>query len=295
MTEDLDASGLSGDAAAIAGTFTGELDGNGYKILGLPTSLFQTLSGASIHDLVIENAAITTSRSGILANVIQNQSVIENVFIVNSSISNGVDELGTFAGNLNNSTIRESACVDVSVKGLVAVGGIVGKTNAGAVIENCYVTGKIQGTYDHPTLGSRVGGIAGWHGSGEIRSCFTQVQVIAPAKKGNGGIIGGPNTGSPVIENCLSMSTGAGYRIAGFDVLQNAKNVYEYSGSSSATNITEANRDQVKETDAIFDKSFYRDELSFDESIWNLELLAYGKRPNLNAAPLVDNNYKIPS
>lgn len=295
LTEDLDASGISANAAAIAGTFTGELDGNGYKILNLPTVLFNRLSGAKIHDLVIENAQITTSHSGILANVIQNQSVVERVFIVNSSISNGVDELGAFAGNLNNATIRESASVDVSVKGLVAVGGIVGKTSTGAVIENCYAAGKVQGTYDHPTLGARVAGIAGWHGGGEIRHCFTQVQVTAPAKKGNGGIIGGPNTGNPVIENCLSMSTGAGYRIAGFDVLENAKNVYEYSGSDSATNITETNRDQVKETDAIFDRSFYRDDLGLDEKIWNLDLLAYGKRPDLKAAPNMDNNYGIPN
>ena len=295
LTEDLDASGISPDVAAIAGTFTGELDGNGYKILNLPTVLFNRLSGAKIHDLVIEHAQITASYSGILANVIQNQSVVERVFIVRSSISNGVDELGAFAGNLNNATIRESASVDVSVKGLVAVGGIVGKTNTGAVIENCYATGKVHGTYDHPTLGARVAGIAGWHGGGEIRYCFTQVQVIAPAKKGNGGIIGGPNAGSPVIENCLSLSTGAGYRIAGFDVLENAKNVYEYSGSDSATNITEANRDQVKETDAIFDRSFYKDDLGLDEALWNLDLLAYGKRPNLKAAPEVDNNYGIPN
>lgn len=294
LTEDLDASGVSDAAAAIAGTFTGELDGNGYKILNLPTSLFQTLSGAYIHDLVIENAQITTSRSGILANVIQNRSVIERVFILDSSISNGVDELGAFAGNLNNSTIRESASVGVSVKGLVAVGGIVGRTNAGAAIENCYVTGKVQGTYDHPTLGARVGGIAGWHGGGVIRACYTQVQVVAPAQKGNGGLIGGPNTGSPVIEDSLSMSSGAGYRIAGFDVLDSVTNVYEYSGSGSVSNITQANRDQVKETDNLFDRSFYVDSLGWDEGVWDLELLAYGKRPSLKAVPETDNNYAIP-
>lgn len=295
LTEDLDASGLSAAAAAVAGTFTGELDGNGYKIVNLPTSLFDRLSGAYIHDLVIENARITASRSGILANVIQNQSTVEKVFITHSSISNGVDGLGVFAGSLNHSTIRQSASIDVSIKGLVAVGGIVGKTGAGAVIENCYVTGKVQGTYDHPSLGARVGGIAGWHGGGVIRACYTQVQVVAPAKKGNGGLIGGPNTGSPVIEDSLSMSSGAGYRIAGFDVLDSAKNVYEYAGSDSATNITEDNREQIKETDAIFDRNFYRDTLGWDEAVWELELLAYGKRPSLQGAPVADNNYQIPA
>lgn len=115
--------------------------------------------------------------------------------------------------------------MDVSIKGLVAVGGIAGRTESGARIENCYVTGDIQGTYDHPSLGARVGGIIGWHGGGIISRCYTQAKIIAPAQKGNGGIIGGPGTGSPVIEYSLSMSSGAGYRIAGFDVLENAKEV----------------------------------------------------------------------
>ncbi len=294
LTEDLDASGLSDAAAAVAGTFTGELDGNGYRNLNLPTALFQTLSGAYIHDLVIENAHITVSRAGILANAIQSGSVVERVFLVDCSISNGVDELGAFAGNLNDSTIRESASIDVSVKGLVAVGGIAGKTHAGAVIENCFVTGKVQGTYDHPTLGSRVGGIAGWHGGGVIRACYTQVQVVAPAQKGNGGLIGGPNTGSPVIENSLSMSSGAGYRVAGFDVLGGVTNVYEYAGSGSVSNITSANAGQVKETDAIFDRGFYVETLGWDETVWDLDPLAHGKRPGLKAAPETDNNYAIP-
>ena len=58
--------------------------------------------------------------------------------------------MGAFAGRLSDSVIRRSASVNVSLKGLVAVGGIVGKTQTGALIEDCYVTGKVQGTYDHP-------------------------------------------------------------------------------------------------------------------------------------------------
>lgn len=295
LTEDLDASGVSPDAAAVAATFTGELDGNGHTIYNLPTNLFGTLSGANIHDLVIEDAVVTASRSGILANVIQNRSVIENVFIVDSSISNQVDGLGAFTGRLVNSTIRKSASVNVSVRGLVAVGGIAGNMESGSLIENCYVTGKVQGTYDHPSLGARTGGIAGWHGSGTISRCYTQAQIIAPAQKGNGGIIGGPNTGKPVIEYSLSMSSGAGYRIAGFDVLENATEVYEYSGSESITNITEDNKDNVKETDSIYEKSFYKDILGFDEAIWDLEGTAHEKRPALKDAPIEENNYGIPN
>ena len=134
------------------------------------------------------------------------------MIIMDSSISNGVDGLGVFAGRLSGSTVRQSASSDVSVKGLVAVGGIAGKTENGALIEDCYVTGIVRGTYDHPSLGARTGGIAGWHGGGTIRRCYTQAQIIAPAEKGNGGIIGGPNTGRPRIEYSLSMSFGAGFR-----------------------------------------------------------------------------------
>ena len=157
------------------------------------------------------------------------------------------------------------------------------------------MTGKVQGTYDHPSLGARTGGITGWHGGGTISRCYTQAQITAPAKKGNGGLIGGPNTGSPDIEYSLSMSTGAGYRIAGFDVLDNMKEVYEYSGSDSETNITEGNQSGVKETDAVYDKNFYTDTLDFDESIWELEGLAYGKRPALKDAPLEENNFDLPN
>ena len=295
LTGDLDASGLSPDVPAIAGRFTGTLDGNGYTIWNLPTALFDTLSGAEIRNLVLKDAQVTASHGGILANSIQDQSTVERVFLVRSSIANEVDGVGAFAGTLRGAAIRESASVDVSVKGLVAVGGIVGKTDAGAVIENCSVTGTVQGTYDHPTLGARAGGIAGWHGGGVIRSSFAQARIVAPAQKGNGGLIGGPNAGSPVLEDCLSLSTGAGYRIAGFDVLDQAKNLYEYAGSESATNINEANRDRIKETDAIYDQSLYTDALGWEEAVWNLELIPYGKRPSLRAAPERDNNYGIPA
>ena len=146
-----------------------------------------------------------------------------------------------------------------------------------------------------PSLGARTGGITGWHGGGKISRCYTNAEIIAPAKKGNGGIIGGPNTGSPVIEYSLSMSTGAGYRIAGFDVLNGVKEVYEYSGSGSSTNVTEANGNSVKETDAVYERTFYEDTLGFDAEIWNLEGLALKKLPILSDSPVEDNSYGIPS
>lgn len=296
LTQDLDASGISTSAAAVPGTFTGELDGNGYRIVNLPTSLFGTLNGATVHNLVIEDAQITTARNGILANAAQDNTRIENVFIINSSMSNsGVNQMGGFAGSLTNSTISKSAAINVSLRSNTTLGGIVGQINAGSRIEDCYVTGTLQGLYDQPTLGARVGGITGWHAGGVISRCYTRVQISSPSPKGSGGLIGGPNTGSPQIEYSLSVSGGSGYRIAGFDVLGSVTEVYEYSGSDSTTNITSANSANVKETDAIYERSFYEDTLGFDGTVWDLDALAQGKLPSLKNTPSGENVYDIPA
>ena len=98
-----------------------------------------------------------------------------------------------------------------------------------------------------------------------------------------------------MIEYSLSMSTGAGYRIAGFDVLDSAREVYEYSASGSETNITEDNRNNVKETDAVYERTFYEDTLGFDKKIWDLDGLSLKKLPRLAGSPVEDNNYGIPS
>lgn len=296
LTQDLDASGISTGAAAVPGTFTGELDGNGYRIVNLPTSLFGTLNGATVHNLVIEDAQITTARNGILANAAQNNTRIENVFIINSSMSNsGVNQMGGFAGSLTNSTISKSAAINVSLRSNTTLGGLVGQINEGSQIEDCYVTGSLQGLYNQPTLGARVGGITGWQAGGVISRCYTRVQISSPSPKGSGGLIGGPNTGSPQIEHSLSVSGGSGYRIAGFDVLGGVTEVYEYTGSDSTTNITGANSANVKETDDIYERSFYEDILRFDDTVWDLDVLAQGKLPPLKNTPSGKNVYDIPA
>lgn len=296
LTQDLDASGISTSAAAVAGTFTGKLDGNGYRIVNLPTSLFGTLNGATVTDLVIEDAQITTARNGILANSVRNNTRIENVFVINSTMSNsGVNQMGGFAGELYDSTISKSAAINVSLRSNTTLGGLVGQINAGSRIEDCYVTGTLQGLYDQTTLGARVGGITGWHAGGVITRCYTRVQISSPSPKGSGGLIGGPNTGSPQIDHSLSVSGGSGYRIAGFDVLGSVTEVYEYSGSDSTTNITGANSANVKETDAIYERSFYEDTLRFDGAVWNLDALSQGKLPTLKNTPSGENVYGIPA
>lgn len=295
LTQDLDASELDSTAAAVAAVFTGELDGNGYRILNLPTVMFQQVKGGYIHDLVIENAYVTGSHRAILANTVQGGSRIENVTVRSSFLKSNQDGSGIFAGIMNQSAILRSTAHDINLQGFVSVGGLVGKLGAGSEITDCFVSGKLSGSYDHPSLGARVGGITGWHEGSSILRCVTNVQIQAPSRKGNGGIIGGPNKTAPALENCLSMGGGTAYRIAGFDVLSNAVNLYEFSGSSAATNITEANQAQVHQTDALHDPAFYTDNLGFDAAVWDLDGVVYGKNPLPHGASVSENTHSIPS
>lgn len=283
LTEDLDASKLSDADVAVKGTFTGTLDGKGHRIKNLDRPLFEILKGAKIKNLVIEDAAITKNSKGILAGQILNQSQITSTYIVNSSLINGQSQTGGFAGVLTDSTVSNSAAINISIKSSNTIGGIAGQTNGTARIENCYVTGTLEGTLVH-NLGARVGGITGWHSGKAIDHCFTKVAITAPARTGNGGIIGGPKT-NVSITNTLSMSTGKNAnRISGFDVLANTDNVYEYKESDSATNIKNGN--SVKETSDIYSREFYTDTLGFSEEIWNFELQGNSIIPSLQGDPV---------
>lgn len=286
LTEDLDASMIDSSKAAIAGTFRGTLDGNGHKIINLPTVLFEKLNQATIKNLVIENANINREVKGILAGTIENQTIVENTHIKDSKISNNQAGLGAFAGGLTNSTIKNSSAIQISVKGNNTIGGIVGQMSSGSSVENCYVTGTLQGTQTGNVLGARVGGITGWHSGKTIDHCYTNVTIIAAVVTGNGGIIGGPSGGSPSITNSLSMSTGKAYKIAGFNVLSNASNVYEYTESDATTNINDNNKDKIKTITNLYEETFYKDILGLEEEIWNLELVEDKKLPNLKLDPM---------
>ena len=285
LDEDLDASDLDSSVVAIAGTFTGKLDGNGHKIINLPVGIFEKLNNATIKNLVIENANVTTSAKAIVAGIIENGSVIENVHVTNSNISNNQNSMGVIVGEARNSTVRFCSATEITVMGNNTIGGIVGNTGNGTTIENCYVTGTLRGTIQHD-LGARVGGITGWHSGAIINYCYTNVNIIAPNLTGNGGIIGGPRDGTPRITNSFSITNGTAYKISGFDVLSNVENVYEYEGGSGTTNINGNNNDKVKLLTDLYEKEFYKDQLELSEEVWNLEFVEYRKLPNLKSDPM---------
>ena len=286
LTCDLDASEIPTTDYAIPGTFSGTLNGNGHTIYNLPVTLFQKLSRATVTNLVLEDAMITTNHPGILAGSIDGQSLVEQVFLVDCTLRNNSNMVGGFAGSLTNATLRHSAAINLTIRANNTIGGLVGQTNSGSRVENCYVTGQLQGTISH-NLGARVGGITGWHNGTIIQHCLTNVTITAPSNTGNGGIIGGPNSATnSKISHCVSLGGGTAYRIAGFTAaLNNADAVYEYTASNSTTNRTEANADRILQVDTLT-REFYADTLGLDPQVWALDLAGRTRLPSLVGDPL---------
>ncbi len=145
--------------------FNGELDGQGFKIVGLNldnndssqyTGMFRILSNDGyVHNISFEDVNISSSQSGAVAGV--NEGTIENVSVAGSvGRSNGVS-CGGIAGT-NKGNISQSQNY-AAVNGQENIGGICG-LNSGTV-QDCVNHGTVSGAYQDS------GGIVGYS-SGKI-------------------------------------------------------------------------------------------------------------------------------
>ncbi len=282
LESDLDFGGWDVGSFAVNGTFSGTLNGNGHSISGLEGVLFEKLDGASVSALTIEGSKLTEDvQQGALANELKNSSV-ENISVRNLVIHNGAGQVGGLVGIASNSEIRRISVENLSVRSGNTIGGIAGQFD-GRILEDCIVTGTLEGTLRHP-MGARIGGITGWQGGGIIRRCLTKVEITAPENTGNGGIIGGPQSGNAVVESSLSLSTGVNAnRISGWDVLGITSSAYELDSSDSTSNRNEANTDRIFQVsfEETKEKSFYIETLGWSEETWDFETLTEEGRPRL--------------
>lgn len=143
--------------------FSGVLDGNGYKISNLYSKdggLFNHIDGATIKNLWLDNFEINSSyESGILGNDMYGDSVISNVYISNSKISNDSYAGGLFT-NIENGIINNVHMKSNSIYSKTASGGVSATMNnpsssitlSNIFIEDSYImtdsngiTGKLVG------------------------------------------------------------------------------------------------------------------------------------------------------
>ena|GEM_PF-1260980 len=191
-------------------SFTGSLDGAGYKITGLwinrfstnynPVGLFRQVLGGSVKNLGVEIAdagIIGGSWCGGLAGRIDNSSSsIVNCYVTGNV--SGADQVGGIVGAVNEGSVVNCYTTG-TISGIDCVGGVVGLLYNGGKIANCYATGLIKGD-------DAVGGIAGVIGynKGTIVNCV----ALNPGISSNGSkgrVAGGYSSGSTFVNNWARM------------------------------------------------------------------------------------------
>lgn len=137
-----------------------EFDGEGHSITGVSGSLFQSIDGGSVRNLLLSNATGSGEETGLLAKTINN-AAIDSVEILNSRMTATGPYVGGIAGIAVKSTITNSivrACVigDSSIRN---VGGILGSGSEGTIIRNCLNLSSIEayGAYGYPFVGNPLG------------------------------------------------------------------------------------------------------------------------------------------
>ena len=174
----------NGSTITTATSFSGTLNGNGFKIRNLKVNrtfshagLFGSISGNVNNISIINSNASSTYYSGILAGYTMGSSTLNNIFVQGTSTA-----IGNFAGgiigwaqylNINNSSSS------VSVNGGNGVGGLIGVLNAGS-INNTNSNGVVIGK-------NGVGGLVGWQ-YGDIDNSFSSSSVTGATS--TGGLVG---------------------------------------------------------------------------------------------------------
>lgn len=140
--------GTSADGSYLV--YTGSFDGNGYTVSGL----------------YINNPE--QSYIGLFGKIGYNPE-ITNVHIVNSYFS-GKEYVGAIAGYAEINLSLSSAASDVTVKGNLNVGGLIGHAGAYSNIVNCFSLATVDSEYG--------GGLVGYS-SAAINNCFTTASNAA--------------------------------------------------------------------------------------------------------------------
>jgi hypothetical protein len=201
--------------------FTGFYDGGHYKIINLfinrpqqnHVGLFGYISGATIKNLVIEDANITGERLiGTLAGKAVDSCQIEYVRVINTQLQLIERFCGGLIGNIHDASLYRCSSSGVINRGDLNdwnfIGGLIGTStsdpnHSGSVINECYSTAAIN-SENHNSYGGLAA--AAWYDT-QITNCYARGDVVGTNDRA-GGFVGDVSLGSQVkrIEN--SFSTG---------------------------------------------------------------------------------------
>jgi hypothetical protein len=171
-----------------APAFTGDFDGGGFTISNLTvkyrwaTGMFGYVDGARIHDLNLENCAISASGSWTGAIVgWANNTVLKNINVTGTVT--GTSSLGGIVG-LGSSIGSSSAMKNCHFEGTIeaigeaySIGGLSGEFSDN--IEDCSFKGKLVYT-GSPQRQVTMGGIVGSFSGKDIKGCSVEADIVCP-------------------------------------------------------------------------------------------------------------------
>ena len=210
-----------------SGKLIGENKGKYYAIYNLKKPLFNALSHATIQDLSIKEANVSSKEdAATIAKMANNSTVINNVH--SSGIIAGERSIGGLVSQVDNSTISNSSftgritntyeskssyqigglvgklsgaqasisksisSIDMATnanKGDQIVGGIAGVVDKKATILNSYVEGNVNNVKQFGNVGGVVGNL--WDNSGEVENSGRLSDVLSDVNVTNGNAISG--------------------------------------------------------------------------------------------------------
>jgi len=163
----------------------------------------------------------------------------------------------------------------------------------GTTIQNCYVQGELTCSMDG------CGGIVGTESRGvTLNNVISNVNIKTTNSNITlvGGIVGKSTMGI-IANNCIAIgnmtdASGLEPKIAKFAKMDQStiqgyigwvKNNYEYENATGVSYVTEAlnGKLNIATDEQIHSKSFYKDTLLFDESIWDFTTITTKGHPEL--------------
>ena len=210
-----------------SGKLIGENKGKYYAIYNLKKPLFNALSHATIQDLSIKEANVSSKEdAATIAKMANNSTVINNVH--SSGVLAGERSIGGLVSQVDNSTISNSSftgritntyeskssyqigglvgklsgaqasisksisSIDMATnanKGDQIVGGIAGVVDKKATILNSFVEGNVNNVKQFGNVGGVVGNL--WDNSGEVENSGRLSDVLSDVNVTNGNAIAG--------------------------------------------------------------------------------------------------------
>lgn len=261
--------------------FRGILEGNGHKLTGNKTPIFDKLNKAKITGLILKGSTITAGQDnvGALAKTATN-SEIENVHVIEATITGTNSKAGGIVGYAENSTLKASSSNAFIYVSGNNVGGLVGEITKSTIIENCYSSGVAKG---NENVGGLVGNVVG----STIKYSYSATTVNG--SKGIAGFIGQSTENSTIQNNIALGNQNKYYKFDGKTEngqFGNYSGNYEYKENRGKSTLLREGikfdgKIGVATEEQIKSKEFYTKTLGWNEEIWDLSSVTKEYTPKL--------------